>query len=39
MNRKNRTVLAKDKAEIILKCKLLITNVYNCIVENFGKEN
>ena len=32
-------VLAKDKVECILKCKLLINNVYNCIAENLGKEN
>ena len=32
-------VLAKDKVECILKCKLLINNVQNCIVENLGTEN
>ena len=32
-------VLAKDKVECILKCKLLINNVLNCIVEHLGKEN
>ena len=32
-------VLAKDKVECILKCKLLINNVQNYIVENLAKEN
>ena len=39
MYRKNRIVFAKDEVECKLKCKLLITNVEKCVVENFGKEN
>ena len=39
MYRKNRIVVAKGEVECILKCKLLITDVEKCAVENFGKEN
>ena len=31
-------VLAKDKVECILKCKLLINNIQNCAVENLEKK-
>ena len=31
-------LLAKDKVECILKCKHLINNVQNCIVENLERK-
>ena len=31
-------VLAKDKVECILKCKLLINNIQNCTVEKLEKK-